>query len=343
MPFFHSEVRINGACIGQNQPVYCIAEAGVAHFGSLEKALRLVDMAAQAQADAVKFQMFDVDDLICGASDDWKRRLRSRQLPKEDFRTISQYCADCGITFLCTAHDLPSLEFLDTQLHVPAFKVGSGEVDNEPFLENIACRGKPVILSTGMHTCDNIQRVIDIFTACKNSSLILLHCVTAYPAPLEQVNLHAIQTLHDKFHVLTGYSDHTVGFHIPLAAAALGAVVIEKHITIDFDVPDAQDWKVSCGPENLSAFISQLRGTTLALGDGKKTVAAAECSSLLWARKSIVAARDIAAGEPLDGSMLTFKRPGTGLAPSALPQVLGKKLRMPLKFDEILHIEDLYD
>lgn len=336
---FSREFEIAGRVVGKGCPAYIIAEAGVAHFGSMEKAYRLVDLACDAKADAVKFQIFQTRELISAEAGEWIERLASKELPYEAFIDIASYCKNRGITFFATAHDEPSFEFLD-QLDVPVYKIGSGEVDNWPFIETIAKKGKPVILSTGMYTHEQIRKVCKIFKAADNPDLAILHCVTSYPTEPDLVNLKAMESI-SRLGVITGYSDHTRGFHFPLAAAALGAAVIEKHITLDFDVPNAQDWKVSCGPDDLHLMVDQIREIQAGLGSGEKAPNKAEEQSLAWARKSLVAARDVKSGETVTEDMLVFKRPGTGISPSELNKALGKKAAKDIHKDEVIAWEHL--
>ena len=280
---FSDRIEIDGRIIGACSPCYVIAEAGVSHFGSMKKAFQLVDMAVEAKADAVKFQIFQADEMISGSSAEWRRRMASRQLPYNSFKDIQEYAKSRGITFFATAHDGPSLDYLDC-LDVPVLKIGSGEVHNWPFIREIASRRKPVILSSGMYTLDDVETALEIFSDQKNPDVAVLHCITQYPTPAGDVNLRVFNEIKKRFEVITGYSDHTRGFHIPLAAAAMGAQVVEKHITLEFDIPDAQDWKVSCDREQLVEMVRQIREIEFSFGDGKKMPVASERESLLWAR-----------------------------------------------------------
>lgn len=337
---FSSKFNIDGRPVGDGAPCYIIAEAGVSHFGSIEKAFRLVDMAANARADAVKFQVFRAAQMISSAAPDWLRRMSTRELPYEAFRDIQAYAKERGITFFATAHDRPSLEFLDS-LDVPVFKVGSGEVGNWPFLKDIASRGKPVILSTGMYELTDIAAALEAFSDAGNPNIAVLHCVTQYPTPPAEVNLRAMAEIRERFASVTGYSDHTKGFHLPLAAAALGAQVLEKHIALEFDIPDAQDWKVSCGPEDLPLMVQQIRDIEAAFGSGRKKPVAAEREAASWARKSLVSAQPIAAGTVLVEEMLVAKRPGTGIPPFRAAEVIGRRTARDIKADSVIEWEDL--
>jgi len=213
-------------------------------------------------------------------------------------------------------------------------------VDNWPFIEEIAKKGKPVILSTGMYTQKQMEKVCEIFANANNPDLAILHCVTSYPTEPELVNLRAMDTI-SRLGVITGYSDHTRGFHFPLAAAALGAAVIEKHITMDYDVPNAQDWKVSCGPDDLHLMVDQIRNIEAGLGTGVKKPNPAEEQSLAWARKSLAAAREIGEGEVIDEKMLTAKRPGSGISPADTQKTIGRKAAVSIKKDTLIKWEHL--
>ena len=240
------EINVEDKIIGKNNPCFIIAEAGISHFGDLKKAYQLVDLAVEANADAVKFQIFDVDHLISNDLLEWKERLGPRQLPYSDFEKIQNYCKSKNIIFFATAHDIPSLNFL-IDLNVPIYKIGSGELGNWQFIRKIASLQKPVILSTGMYRDEEIKLAVDQFNSERNSKLAILHCVTNYPASPSEIYIKRMQSIYNEFQCVTGYSDHTEGYHIPLAAVALGAKIIEKHITLDYNIPNAQDWKVSYG------------------------------------------------------------------------------------------------
>jgi N,N'-diacetyllegionaminate synthase len=337
---FADRFLIGDRSVGRDCPVYIIAEAGVAHFGQEEKARGLVDLAVEGGADAVKFQIFDVNALVAPELDAWRRRLGARQLPYDAFSRIKRYCLDRGIPFLATAHDEPSFEFL-VSLDVPAYKIGSGEVGNWPFLRNIARRGKPVILSTGMYEPYEIDEALAVIAGEGQHNLALLHCVTQYPTPPSDAALGRIPLLSERFSTVVGYSDHTRGFHVPLAAVALGAKVIEKHITLDFDVPDAQDWKVSCGPADFGLFVRQLRDVEASLGARAAGPTHAERENKVWATKSLVTTRRIKAGAVVTDTDLTAKRPGTGVSPARLNDVIGKKSRVDLEPDVVLKWEHL--
>ncbi len=345
MKVMNSELRIpakeffiGGKMVGEGRSVFIIAEAGVAHFGSLEKALKLVDLAANAGADAIKFQIFKTDSLISNENQEWKKRLASKELPFAAFLEIQKYCENQEIMFMATAHDEQSLEFL-AAMDVPVYKIGSGEVNNWSFFRKVASLGKPVIFSTGMYEMDEIRQAVGVLLEIGNRNLAVLHCVTSYPTPPYAVNLNAIQTIKNELGVITGYSDHTEGFHFPLAAVALGAKIIEKHISLDFDVPNAQDWKVSCGPDNFHLMVDQIRDVESGMGTGVKNPDSLERESLLWARKSLVASRDLKKGETIVPEMLVAKRPGTGISPADTEKLLGRVVNKGIARDTLLKWE----
>jgi N-acetylneuraminate synthase/N,N'-diacetyllegionaminate synthase len=340
MPTFSPCFDIDGRTMGEGAPVYIIAEAGIAHFGSEEKAYRLVDLAADARADAVKFQVFDVDAMISKDSQEWRERLGSRCLPYDAFERIQKYCVEKGITFFATAHDEPSLDFLET-LSVPVYKIGSGEVGNWPFVERVASRGKPVILSTGMYRQEQIGEALRTIAATGNTNVAILHCVTDYPADPHDIALGNVKLIRERFGVIAGYSDHTAGYHIPLAAVALGARVIEKHITLDYNVPNAQDWKVSCGPDNLKAFVSEVRDIEAAVTTRVDGPTDNEKRSFLWASKSLVTRREIARGQVIGMEDICSKRPGNGISPSRIGEVVGRVAKRALGQDVVIRLEDI--
>jgi N,N'-diacetyllegionaminate synthase len=324
---FARTFSIAGRQVGGDAPCYVIAEAGVAHFGSVDKAFALVDLAVAAEADAVKFQHFRADRLVGPSAPDWRNRLRSRELSDGEMLRTAEYARRRGMTFICTGHDEPALDFLDRTVGVPAFKIGSGEVENWPFIADIARRGKPVVLSTGMYSLDLIGKALEVLGDNGCREVAVLHCVTSYPADPATINLDVMRQIREFFEGPVGYSDHTAGTAVPLAAVALGAQVLEKHITLDFDVPDAQDWKVSCGPDDLAKFVADVRAVGAARGGGPRRLSETEQQSLLWARKSLTAARDIAAGERIEDGMLLSQRPGDGVPPAELPNLLGRRAR----------------
>jgi N,N'-diacetyllegionaminate synthase len=340
-----------GFVTGQDHPCFIIAEAGVNHNGDLQLARQLVAAAAEAGADAVKFQTFNADRLVTsnapqaayqqkntGVTESQFDMLKRLELSDEAHRELRALCAEQGIVFLSTPFDEQSADFL-FELGIPAFKIPSGELTNTPFLAHVARKGLPVILSTGMANLTEIRAAVEVVRGQGNENLALLQCVSAYPSAPADTNLRAMQTLRDLFRVPVGYSDHTEGIEIALAAAALGACIIEKHFTTDRSLP-GPDHKASLEPDELTAMIAGIRKVESALGDGEKCPAASETETAAVARKSLVAARVLKAGEIFDSSMAVARRPGTGLSPSMLASLQGRRLARDVATDEILLRED---
>jgi N,N'-diacetyllegionaminate synthase len=323
MKNFQPQFSINQHKVGSPNPCLIIAEAGVSHFGDLDKAYALVDIAVEAGADIFKTQHFNTDVLIGPSSPEWRDRMKSKELTNGDIKNIHSYCTKKGITFLCTAHDESVLDFLDNDLDMPAFKIGSGELNNWPFLKNIASRNKPIILSTGMYELNQIKETIELILNAGCDKLAILHCVTNYPAQPVQINLRFMETITKLFNGPVGYSDHTEGNDIPLAAVARGARIIEKHITLEKNIPDAQDWKVACDRTELIEFVKSIRRVEQAIGSCDKEMATSELNSVNWACKSLTARELIPTGTIIQEAMLISQRPGTGIPPSKLNRVVG--------------------
>ena len=322
---FQPRFKIADRWVGGDAPCLFIAEAGVAHFGDMDLAVQLVDLAASAGADVFKTQMFDVEALFASSLPEWRERLRPRNLSLEEFQEIKRRCDAKDLLFMATAHDETRIPWL-RELKVPAIKVGSGERRNPRFLTALANLGRPMIVSTGMYN---------------EAEVALLHCVTSYPTPDDDVNLAAMSRLAEIFEGPVGYSDHTPDFLALLSAVARGAKVVEKHITIHRDIPNAQDWKVSAGPEDFPALVADIRRIETLLGHGRKEAAPSETAGMAWALKSVVAANDLVAGQTLAASDLTAKRPGSGVPASRLSEFVGRRLRHGVPADTALSFEDL--
>jgi N,N'-diacetyllegionaminate synthase len=327
--------------------VYIIAEAGVNHNGKIDLAIEMVDQAKEAGADCIKFQTFISRNLVAksanqadyqikntGISESQLAMLRKLELSYYDFMELNQYCKDKNIQFLSSPFDLESIDFLNN-LAMPFWKIPSGEITNLPYLLKIAKTHKPVILSTGMSTLDEIQTAIDVLNKNECGDITLLHCTTEYPAPYQDVNLKAMITLRNMFQVPVGYSDHTLGIEIPIAAVAMGAKVIEKHFTLDRNM-EGPDHKASLEPHELKAMVSAIRNVEAALGSGEKKPSESEKKNIAVARKSIVARRDIKKGEVFTEENITTKRPGNGISPMRWFEVLGKKAIKYFKEDELI-------
>jgi N,N'-diacetyllegionaminate synthase len=319
-----------------NEKVFIIAEAGVNHNGNLDMALRLVDAAADAGCDAVKFQTFRAGALVAksagmadyqkantGVDESQYAMLKRLELDDEAHHILRRHAAERGILFFSTAFDPESLAFL-TALDIPVWKIPSGEITNYPYLAHIAALGKPVILSTGMATIAEIDDAVRVLLqhGLERDRLCILHCNTEYPTPMCDVNLKAMAALGTTFSTAYGYSDHTQGVEIPIAATALGARVLEKHFTLDRTLP-GPDHKASLEPDELKHMVQAVRMIEAALGDGIKQPTPSESKNRLVARKSVVAARPIRAGERFSEENLAIKRPGGGISPMEWPRLLG--------------------
>lgn len=325
-----------------------IAEAGVNHNGSPELAKRLVDEAKKTGADIVKFQTAKLDSLVSksaemadyqkkntGVEESQKEMLKKLLLDFEDFRGLKSYCDNTGIQFLSTPFDIESIHFLNDLQDI--WKIPSGEITNYPYLVEIAKTGKEIILSTGMSTLEEIDDALDVLKTNGAGKITLLHCNTDYPTPMRDANIRAMLTLKEKFGCPVGYSDHTEGIEVPIAAVAIGAEVIEKHFTLDRNM-EGPDHKASIEPDELSSMVKAIRNIEEALGDGIKSPSESEKANITIARKSIVARRDIMTGEIFSEDNITAKRPGTGISPMRWPEVLGKKAARDFKEDELIEI-----
>jgi len=322
-----------------------IAECGVNHNGSRALALELVDCAAELGADAVKFQTFKSEALVSrrarkaeyqlaavGGEDSQFEMLAALELSEEDHLRIRERCEQRKVEFMSTPFDEASADLLE-RLGVQRFKIGSGDLTHLPLLRHIAAKGRPVIASTGMSTLGEVEQAVGAMTSTGNRDLSLLHCVTQYPAPIPQVNLRAMATLRQAFHLPVGYSDHTLGNETCVAAVALGAEVIEKHLTLDQSLP-GPDHRASADPREFAQLIKMMHNARAALGDGIKRPAECELGNRDVARRSLIAARALPIGSLLSRDALVIKRPGTGIQPADLDKVLGRVVRVDIEVDE---------
>ena len=330
--------------IGDGRPAFLVAEAGVNHNGVLKNALRMVRVAIQAGADAVKFQTFRPEELTTATAPlaDYQRQgvrsantqldlLRGLVLTEEDHLQIQAECQRAGIVFLSTPFDDPSAEFLH-RLNVPAFKVSSGDLTNLPFLVKLARYRKPMFISTGMSRFAEVARAVAVCRDAGNSRLVLLQCTSSYPAPEGEANVRVVSTYRSKLGVLAGYSDHTRSIAPAVAARALGACVIEKHFTLDRHLP-GPDHKASLEPQELREFVDAIRTAESALGDGRKRVMPSEMSNVALVRKSVVARVRIPRGTRITAFHLAVRRPGTGAPPEDLAALIGRTARIDIEKD----------
>ena len=338
------KVRIADKNVGEGERCFIIAEAGVNHNGDIDTAKKLVDAAKAAGADAVKFQTFKVEDLVNKSADtaNYQKKnigkpqsqfemLKSLELGYEQFKELKEYCDRKGIIFMSTPHTEDAADFLEKL--VPAYKIGSGDLTNIPFLGRLAAKMKPIILSTGMANMDETQEAVDAIYSADNKDLIVLHCTTDYPCKPEDVNLKAMQNIHKMLGCMVGYSDHTAGIEVPVAAVAMGAVVIEKHFTLDKNMP-GPDHKASLTPAEFKQMIEKIRIVEDALGSGTKMPTEAELGVMPIIRKSVIAATDIKPGTALKREMLTVKRPANGIEPKYVDKIIGMKAKCDIRKDE---------
>ena len=340
-------ITIQDRLVGDEHPCFVIAEAGVNHNGDPGLAYRLIDAACVAGADAIKFQTFKAENLVTPYAEkaEYQKKndsstgtqyqmLKNLELTEDDFKKLSGYARTKGLIFLSTAFDEESVDVL-IRLGVPAFKIPSGEITNFPYIKKIAREKKPVILSTGMSTLDEVLEAVRCLQQNGCREIVLLHCTTSYPAPLDSVNLRAMDTLREALHLPAGYSDHTEGILVPVAAVARGACVIEKHITLDRTLP-GPDHAASLEPGELREMVSALRQVELALGSPEKRPDSCEIPNLKVARKSIVAGADIPEGTCISTSMLVLKRPGSGIEPGRLSDLVGRRTTRAIKKDALI-------
>ena len=336
-----------------NKHTIIIAEAGVNHNGSIEMAKQLVLKAKEAGVDYIKFQTFKASKLVTksakqaeyqqkniGNGEDCQyQMLKKLELSPEEHQILIDYCKELGIKFFSTAFDFDSIAYLHS-LNLGLWKIPSGEVTNYPFLKRIAAYNESTILSTGMCDMQDVRNAVDALykNGLSKENLILLHCNTEYPTPFEDVNLKAMDALRNEFGVEVGYSDHTKGIEVPIAAVALGATVIEKHFTLDRNM-EGPDHKASLEPDELKAMVAAIRNIEKAVGgDGTKHVSESEKKNIAIARKSIVAACDIKAGEVFTEQNLTVKRPGNGTSPMRWEEIIGLKAKRDFSEDELIEI-----
>jgi N,N'-diacetyllegionaminate synthase len=336
--------------IGGEAPCFLIAEAGVNHNGDLKLALELVDVAAQSGAYAIKFKTFKAERLVTAdaVKADYQKAntdgnesqfemLKRLELSEDDHRALIKRCSDCGILFMSTPFEEQSADFLHS-VNVPVFKIPSGEMTNLPFLGHVAAMNRPMVVSTGMCSLGEVESAVRTIEATGNRQFALLHCVSSYPAAPCDVNLRAMRSLAAAFQVPVGYSDHTVGCEVAVAAVAMGASVLEKHYTLDRNLP-GPDHAASLEPNELTELVRQIRTVEQALGNGRKQLVASEANTAEVARKSLVTSIDVLAGTRLTDLHIAVRRPGTGMPPSMKPHFLNRTAREMIPAGTVLNLE----
>jgi N-acetylneuraminate synthase/N,N'-diacetyllegionaminate synthase len=345
-------VRIGDRLVGPGLPCFVIAEAGVNHNGDVDLARELVRAAANSGADAVKFQSFRAENLVAAGAPKAKYQLETTDAAESQFAMIKRLelsaaahrelvaqCREAGIVFLSSPFDEEMVDLL-AELDVHAFKIPSGEITNLRYLRHVARKYKPMLLSTGMASLEEVKAALSAIEGAGDPGVVLLHCVSNYPADPANVNLHAMTTMAQAFQRAVGYSDHVLGNEVAFAAVALGACVVEKHFTLDRSLP-GPDHRASAEPAELAALVRGIRAVEASLGDGCKRPAPSEADTAAVARKSLFAARDIPAGAMIEADALVAKRPGTGMAASMLDAIVGRRTRRAVAKDAMLTPEDL--
>lgn len=330
---------------------YIIAEAGVNHNGDIELAKKMIDVASEAGVDCIKFQTFKADKLVVknAPTAEYQKQstgtnsqfdmLKKLELSFDSFRLLKEYALDRGVDFCSTAFDNESIEFL-YDLGLKFWKIPSGELTNVPYIEKIAKYNMPIIMSTGMAEISEIDYIVNLIRKYNDNELIILHCNTEYPTPFQDVNLSAMNILKERYSVEVGYSDHTKGIEVPIAATALGAKVIEKHFTLNRNM-EGPDHKASLEPDELKKMVKSIRNIEKAIGGKDKFVTASESKNRSVARKSIVAAKQIKKGEFFTVENLIVKRPGTGISPLKWYDILGKKAQFDYDKEELIKLEEV--
>ena len=316
-------IKIGNKIVGENDPCYIIAEAGSNHNGSLEQAKKLIDVAAKAKADAVKFQIFKAERL--SADKKIYELLKKFEFGREWVEELNEYAKKRDIMFIATPFDAEAVDLLD-KINIPAFKIASGDLTNLPLIEYIAEKGKPIILSVGLGSLDEIREVLDVIYSTGNENVALLHCVARYPTDPEDVNLNVIKTLKQKFQVPVGFSDHTMEVSVPIGAVALGANIIEKHFTLDRKM-EGPDHPYALEPEELKIMVNGMRDVEKALGSGIKIVVDSEKQGLVEGRRSIFANVNIPEGTIITRDILSILRPAVGIAPKYIDKIIGKQVK----------------
>lgn len=346
-------VQIGSRKVGNGFPCFIVAEAGVNHNGEMDKAHQLIDAAVSAGADAVKFQAFMTEDLVSAAADkaDYQKTttgaaggqyemLKKLELGFEQQAELKRHCDDSGIIYLCTPYENKSADMLE-KMSVSAIKIASTDTNNIPFLRYLAPKGLPVVLSTGMSTLGEIEEAVETLKHHGlENKIILLQCTSEYPAPFQDVNLRAIKTLEAAFHCPVGFSDHTPGTGAGPWSVAVGACMVEKHFTLDCSL-EGPDHRASVEPKELKVLVESIRNVEAALGDGLKRIAGSELPNKVRMQKSLVVARAIKAGKRVSAQDIVCKRPGTGLSPSWLDRVVGKKIAKDHEAGQVLALDSI--
>lgn len=346
-------IQISGKNIGAKAPVFLIAEAGVNHNGDLSIAKKLIDVAVKAKVDAIKFQTFITENLILKTTqkveyqkvsskdnESFYDMVKKYELSKDEFKILKNYCIENGLIFLSTPFDELSVEWLE-ELNVPAYKIGSGDMNNFPLLDLICSKGKPILLSTGMATLGEVKESINFIKSKGIDDIIIFQCTTNYPTSYKEINLNVIDTYLKEFpNNIIGFSDHSIGIEASIGAVAKGVKVIEKHFTLDKNMK-GPDHKASMDPEELIKWVDAVKKIEMALGSSKKKPSKTEIEIAKIARKSIVSVNDLEIGDIVRFKDISIKRPGSGISPKEIRNVIGKRVKKKISKDNVIYWEDL--
>jgi len=345
------QIQINNKTIGKDSPCFIIAEAGVNHNGKISNAKKLIDIARNAGADAVKFQTFTSENVVTpntksaeyqvkniGKTVTQLEMIKAFELGYNDFIKLKEYCDKKEIIFLSTPHSFDAIDFLENL--VPFYKFGSGDLTNIPSIKHAAKKQKPIILGTGMAIMEEIKHAINAIKRTGNNQIIILHCTTNYPCPLDEVNLNVLQTLRKELDCIIGYSDHTMGLTVPIMAVSLGACVLEKHFTLNRNL-EGPDHEASLEPEELKKLVKTIRDVEKAMGSFEKKPTKSELKIMNIVRKSIVSSTKLSKGLVIKKEHLAIKRPGIGIQPNELAKLIGKKTKKIIEKNTMLSWDDV--
>ena len=346
-------IKVGDKMVGEDNPIFLIAEAGVNHNGSLSIARSLVDIAADSGVDAIKFQTYKTEKLILRSTEkasyqqsnvkkeeSFYEMLKKYELTEGDFKILKEYCDEKGLLFLSTPFDSSSVELLEN-LNVPAYKIGSGDMNNFPLIKVVCSKGKSILLSTGMATLEEVRESVQFIKNNSVEEIVIFQCTTSYPTKLEDVNLNVIDLYKSEFpNEIIGFSDHSQGITASLGAVAKGAKVIEKHFTLDKEM-EGPDHKASLDPTELRKWVNEIRNLEKALGSNKKTLLKSEVELSKIARKSIVSIKDLKKGEILSEDNIGIKRPGTGISPKEFEKIIGRSINKDILKDSVIFWEDV--
>ena len=331
--FFHKKIKLGRKIISSESKCLIIAEAGVAHFGKIENAKRLVNLAHKANADFFKLQLFNAENLVSNYDENWQSRYKKRELNDNEVLFIDKYCKEKGLCPVYTFHDNSKLHLLN-KLNPPFIKIGSGEIGNFEFINELIKFGKPIVISLGLHNENEIKKLISFFKRKNKKDVIFMHCTTVYPTKINQINLNKIDKLKKLTNAIVGYSDHSVTGMACVYSIFMGSKIIERHITLKKNIPDAQDWKVSSNQKEFITLVKQIKEAEEIYGKDNKNISLDQKLNSYWATKSLHASKKIKKGHIIKNEDIIIKRPNSGLEISKLKNIIGKKIKRNVEKDQ---------